>query len=246
MRKETDLNQVKDLAKTFLMLDIAETRMSPLIVRHPFTDTGIVAFRKEDGGIGQANLLEDKRELQKWRRQMTEQIDRSESAFHIHLMVTKPYRLAFLKYAQPYLSQKDFSEILNDAWVRSESPNNDPNVSQKELLAMFRDAEPTDLMDEDEYLQFKQLDDTVTVYRGVTSYNAEKVKALSWSLDYDKAKWFAHRFGEDGKVYEAQIDKEHILAYFNSRNEQEVIVDPKHLIDISEAEGMDDGFLLSQ
>lgn len=106
---------MKDLAKTFLMLDIAETRMSPLIVRHPFTDTGIVAFRKEDGGIGRANLLEDKRELQKWRRQMTEQIDRSESAFHIHLMVTKPYRLAFLKYAQPYLSQKDFSEILNDA-----------------------------------------------------------------------------------------------------------------------------------
>ena len=111
---------------------------------------------------------------------------------------------------------------------------------------MFRAAEPTDLMDEAEYLQFKQLDDTVTVYRSVTSYNAEKVKALQWSLNFDKAKWFAHRFGEDGKVYEAQIDKEHILAYFNSRNEQEVIVDPKHLIDISEAEGMDDGFLLSQ
>lgn len=246
MKKETNLNQVKDLAKTFLMLDIAETKMSPLIVKHPFTDTGIVAFRKDDGGIVQANLLEDKEELQKWRRHMVEQVDCSESAFHIHLMVTKPYRLAFLKYAQPYLSQKNFSEILNDAWVCSENPNSDPNVSQKELIAMFRAAEPTELMAEDEYLKFRQLDDTVTVYRGVTEYNADKVKALSWSLEYEKAEWFAHRFGENGKVYEAQIAKEHILAYFNNRNEQEVIVDPKQLMEISDAEEMDDGFLLSQ
>ena len=143
MKKET---QVKDLAKTFLMLDIAETKMSPLIVKHPFTDTGVIAFRKDDGSIGQANLLEDQTQLQKWRRQMARQIDRSESAFHIHLMVTKPYRLTFLKYTQPYLSKKDFLEMLNDAWVRSENPNSDPNVSQKELLAMFRATESTDLM----------------------------------------------------------------------------------------------------
>lgn len=80
----------------------------------------------------------------------------------------------------------------------------------------------------------------------MTSYNADNVKALSWSLDYEKAAWFAHRFGEEGKVYEAQIAKEHIFAYFNSRNEQEVIVDPKHLINTSDAEDMDDGFILSQ
>ena len=246
MKKETNLNQVKDLAKNFLMLDIAETKMSPLIVKHPFTDTGVIAFRKDDGSIGQANLLEDQTQLQKWRRQMARQIDRSESAFHIHLMVTKPYRLTFLKYAQQYLSNKDFSEMLNDAWVRSENPNSDPNVSQKELLAMFRAAQPTDLMEEDEYLKFRQLDDIVTVYRGVAEYNAENIKALSWSLDYDKARWFALRFGENGKVYEAQIAKEHIFAYFNSRIEQEVIVDPKHLMNISDTEDMDDGFILSQ
>ena len=210
MKKATDLNEVKDWATTLLLLDMEKTKMSPFIVKHPFTDTGVIALRNPDGGIGQANLLEDKEELQKWRRHMAEQIDRSKSAFHIHLMVTKPYRLTFLKYIQPHLSQKDFSEILNDAWTRSENPNSDPNVSQEELLAMFQTADPTALMDEDEYLQFKQFDDTVTVYRGVTSYNAENIKALSWSLDYDKAAWFAHRFGEDGTVYEAQIAKEHM------------------------------------
>ena len=95
------------------------------------------------------------------------------------------------------------------------------------------------LMNEDEYDEFQALDNTVTVYRGVTSHNAKNVKALSWTLSYDTADWFAHRFGEDGTVYEAQIDRRHIYAYFNRRNEHEVIVDPKYLMDITEAETMD-------
>ena len=43
----------------------------------------------------------------------------------------------------------------------------------------------------------------------------------------------------------AKIAKEHILAYLNSRNEQEVIVDPMHLMEISEAQEMDGGLSLS-
>ena len=73
MGKGTNLTQVKDWAKTFLLLDIEETKMSPFIVKHPFTDTGVIALRNPDGSIGQANLLEDKAELQKWRRHMAEQ-----------------------------------------------------------------------------------------------------------------------------------------------------------------------------
>lgn len=36
-----------------------------------------------------------------------------------------------------------------------------------------------------------------------------------------------------GTVYEAQISKAHIHAVFLNRGESEVIVDPKHLIDIA-------------
>ena len=57
MGKGTNLTQVKDWAKTFLLLDIEETKMSPFIVKHPFTDTGVIALRNPDGSIGQANLL---------------------------------------------------------------------------------------------------------------------------------------------------------------------------------------------
>lgn len=55
-------------------------------------------------------------------------------------------------------------------------------------------------------------------------------------MDYDKAEWFAKRFGEAGIVYEAQIEKAHILAYFNRRNESEIIVDPEYLLAIEETQ----------
>lgn len=85
----------------------------------------------------------------------------------------------------------------------------------------------------------------MTVYRGVTSFNADNVKALSWTLDQETAEWFAHRFGEDGTVYEALISKEHIYAYFGGRNEAEVIVDPKHLMDITEVQDISNGFTMT-
>lgn len=96
-------------------------------------------------------------------------------------------------------------------------------------------------MDEEELREFSELDDTVTVYRGVTSHNAKNTKALSWTLDRKTAEWFAHRFGEEGTVYEAQIDKEHICALFTGRNESEVIVDPRYLREIAVNQELEQG-----
>ena len=100
---------------------------------------------------------------------------------------------------------------------------------------MFKATSPEYLMDAEELMQLQEMDDTVTIYRGVTSHNQKNIKALSWTLDRDKAEWFAHRFDEEGTVYEAQIDKENILALFNGRNEAEVIVDPRYLKNIMES-----------
>ncbi|MBQ7827928.1 MAG: hypothetical protein IJY39_07065 [Clostridia bacterium] len=239
MKTVTDLGEIKKLARMFVHLDIQNTEYSPLIVKHPFTDSGMVAYRTEDGGIAQADITSDPEALKLWQDEKIRQIKEARTPHEISFMITKSYSLAFLKYAAPHLSSKDLSEMLADVWVRTESPNNDPNMSKNRLLSLFKKAVPKFLMNDDEYDEFQALDDTVTVYRGVTSHNAKNVKALSWTLNYDTADWFAHRFGEDGTVYEAQIDREHIYAYFNRRNEHEVIVDPKYLMDITEAETMD-------
>lgn len=239
MNSSTNLGEIKKLARMFVYFDIHDTEYSPLIVKHPFTDSGVVAYRTDDGGIAQADITADPAALKLWQEEKLRQIKEARTPHEISFMVTKSYSLAFLKYAAPHLSNQDLSEMIADVWVRTESPNNDPNISKNRLLSLFKKAEPKFLMNEDEYDEFQALEDTVTVYRGVTSQNAKNVKALSWTLNYDTADWFAHRFGEDGTVYEAQIDREHIYAYFNRRNEHEVIVDPKYLMDITEAETME-------
>ena len=231
MRKQTDLDEIKRTAINLLHTDIYETPYSPMIVKHPFADTGLTALPDGNGGITMINLMEEDAQ-NRWRQTMAQSINKANSAYEIYMMTNKPYSLTFLKYTSPYLSKADFSKILADAWIRSENPNCDTNVSKSKLISMFKQADPHELMLEDELRQYEELDDTVTVYRGVTSHNAKNIKALSWTLDREKAEWFAHRFNEDGTVYEAEIDKQHILALFNGRNESEVIVDPKFLMDI--------------
>ena len=44
MKTATDLREIKKLARMFVMLDIQNTEYSPLIVKHPFTDRGMVAY----------------------------------------------------------------------------------------------------------------------------------------------------------------------------------------------------------
>ena len=243
MRNETDLNRVKWVAKQLVMIEPDLTEFSPVVVQHPFTSSGMVAI-PSDEGIKHVDITKSPEELVSWQNYMKAQIDEAKSAYHIYMMINKPYSMTFLKFAKPHLSQKDFSEILADAWIRSENPNLDKNFKQKELLQMFKDAAPHILMDKDEQKQLVELDDTVTVYRGVTTYNAKNIKALSWTLEQKTAEWFANRFGEDGTVYEAQIPKQHIYALLNGRGESEVIVDPKYLTDITEAPIMEEDITL--
>jgi len=242
VRRETDLEQLKRLAKTFLYFDIQLTDFSPLIVKHPFTTSGITGLRGDDGGIVMADLVNNPEDMDRWRAAVSAQLDEADSAFQLHMMVDKSYALGFLKYAEPYLSEKDFGQILSSAWIANEAPNSDPNISKHRFVRMFRATSPEYLMDAEELSQLQEMDDTVTIYRGVTSHNQTSIKALSWTLDRDKAEWFAHRFGEEGTVYEAQIDKENILALFNGRNEAEVIVDPRHLKNIIESPEPVQGF----
>ena len=241
MRKKTDLAKVKRTAHLFLDLDVQLTDYSPMVVSHPFTNSGIVGFRDDDGNISFGNLIENPTNLTRWRQHVGEQIDQSETAYEIFLLINKSYYLAFLKYAAPALSENDLGQMLSSAWILNEMPNQDPNISKGELVNLFRSVSLEYLMDKEEFQQYQELEDPVTIYRGVTSYNAKNISALSWTLDRDTAEWFAHRFGEEGTVYEAQIQKSHILAFFGGRNESEVIVDPKHLEQIMEAPELEMG-----
>ena len=159
---ETNLAALKTLAHTLLWFDIQPTKLSPLVVKHPFTDSGLVGIRNEDGSLSAGNLLDDPGALHSWRENVRQQINEAETAAGLLLLVTKPYRLGYLKLAAPYLCEQDAALFLSYAWISTESPNDDPNLSKRNLLDMFRSIDPHRLMNEGEYDLFRRLDDVMT------------------------------------------------------------------------------------
>ena len=236
---KTDLQRVKSLVKALLFMEPELTEYAPVIIHHPFTSSGMVGLQDEQGNLRIGNIVESQEDRKQWQQQMVKIIDDTNDVFRLYHMIEKPYVLGFLKFAAPNLSKADFSTILADAWIRSEQPNHDPNLSQRKLLAMFRAADPKILMDAEEREKLEALGDTVTVYRGVHSAKSNGVKAMSWTLDQDIAEWFAGRYGRQGCVYEAKIEKAHICALFLGRNESEVILNPKYLTDITQVQTME-------
>ena len=79
----------------------------------------------------------------------------------------------------PYLYPHSLSEAerLNEEELWQD--NRDAEVSHTQLTEMFRHSDPAALMDEAEQAQLAELDDTVTVYRGVTTINSDNLLALS-------------------------------------------------------------------
>lgn len=236
---KTNLAEVKRLAKVLLNMEPELTEYAPVIIHHPFTTSGMVGLQDDRGNVRIGNIVESQEDRKQWQKQMSRIIDDASDVFGLYHKIEKPYVLGFLKFAAPNLSKADFSTILADAWIRSEQPNHDPNLSQSKLLAMFRAADPTILMTDKERESLDALGDTITVYRGVHSGKSNGIRALSWTLDMDKAAWFAGRYGRQGKVFEARIEKKHICALFLDRGESEVILNPKYLMDISQVQTME-------
>lgn len=131
-------------------------------------------------------------------------------------------------------SQRDWFECMRLVWTTSEnlylnkscwlSFLNHPNVEKDKWL-----------MEKQELTFLRSLPDTFTVYRGCP---VNKVNGLSWTLDRDKALWFANRFNFASRmppfdreccVVTGTVKKTDVFAYFNSRHESEIVVAPSNV-----------------
>lgn len=118
MRKETDLAKIKAVAHTFLVMDIQPTAHAPVVVSHPFTNSGFVGVRDVEGNLAIADLLNKPEDCCLWREQIGQYIDQADSAYQVFLLLNKPYMLTFLKYTAPSLSERDLGQILANAWMK--------------------------------------------------------------------------------------------------------------------------------
>ena len=59
---------------------------------------------------------------------------------------------------------------------------------------------------------------------------------LSWTLSKEVAEWFASRFENDGEIIEKTVHKTEVIAYFNDRDEEEIVLDIKRVLKREKAE----------
>lgn len=217
----------QEVSKMLLNQPLVETDFSPAIVIHPYFSSGNVFM---DGEF--VDILNNEENLSKARKQYEEIIDNANSYMDLFVLLREPYYLTFLKYAKDTMDARNFSELLGYAWVTMENPNMDANVSIDEALKMFSHSMPLYLMEKEDYEKWCELTDPshgvanqdIVVYRGVAK--GRTPNGISWTQSLEKAKWFASRFGDDGYVLKGTCHRRDIKAYFNTRNEDEIVVKP--------------------
>lgn len=204
--------------------------LSPIRVSHPFIEEG-VSFNLKTGEV--INLIEDEKVLKKEKGLRLKRM-KNMSPMQIVFCVSKPYRMLYLSLAFPYLTKKERSEIMHEVWISVENINNNVNVSQMETLKMLRNCNKKYLMGQENYEAYENLPDTFVVYRGLQE-NAQE-DGLSWTLSKDVAEWFASRFENNGEIIEKTVHKAEVIAYFNDREEEEIILDIKKVLRREKAE----------
>lgn len=167
-------------------------------------------------------LLDNKQKATK------EALDKCEWSRFIYLH-ERPYRLDALHYVlvtyDDDIDDNTFWSLVSDVWIDTE--NAWQNIgSWSEIFASDR-ASQHSLMNEDELQLFHSLPDTLTIYRGCRRDINED--GLAWTLDEQRAHWFAERFSnDDGVVLTRTVSKKDVVALFTRRGEQEVIVLPEY------------------
>jgi hypothetical protein len=136
-------------------------------------------------------------------------------------LIEKPFRVTsfseLVKQNKIKRLSKKYWKILSFLWTDSE------NIFQNKELwdDLLKDKTNSHFfMSKKDLNFFNSLENEFMVYRGYTHWE----NGYSYSLDKERAVFFANRFGQNGKVKEMLVKKEDVFAYTNSREENEIII----------------------
>lgn len=137
----------------------------------------------------------------------------------------KPYRLQAIWNIHQYLTPEEYWPLVAEVWMNVEN-----HWQYKALLPRLFKAKPRRyqliMTDEERTILEGHQDNILTIYRGHQRKNS---RGWSWTFSPSRAEWFAKRFSQDGKwtIAEAQIDRRLVIAFFNRRGENEIVVNPR-------------------
>lgn len=149
------------------------------------------------------------------------------------MWIERPWRLKWV-YENRELIKKNagleaFYAIVSETYSDTE---NACQLKDEALELFYYGNQPLLMMDSDEKAGFGQLPNELKIYRGVCLNkmdNKHDFLGCSWTMDYEKAKWFAERRGFKNNqyplVYSLTVNKEDVLSYFTRRDEDEILID---------------------
>lgn len=138
----------------------------------------------------------------------------------------RPYRLMAFRNICRELKDRQYWELLGNIYTDTE------NFWQErdgwiECLTVDRKAR-THLMDAAERARKNSLPARITAYRGYCEDG--QLDGISWTLDPSVAQFFATRLAQtdqDCFIATTEIRKRDVIAYFDGRNEDEIVVLPE-------------------
>lgn len=166
------------------------------------------------------NQFEKARKSKKWAKMLA--------------ITERPHRLdMFIEHIGHRLSDAEYWEMLSGIYADTENPQQQYRTWHHALFVERKGTDSSTFMTPEERAFFKTLPETLTIYRGVGTAHT---KGLSYTLDYDRAVWFARRFPtvyKNPHVVTCQVEKRHTLGYLSGRNEEEIVCDPKYLQNVT-------------
>lgn len=160
----------------------------------------------------------------------------AEQNWHSYVFIhERAYRLwAFMKISDEITDDCAYWDLLGDIWTDTENAYQ-AYEDWEWMLSSERPCRES-MMSEEEQKFLVGLPDEIEIYRGYNAQADEEphggLDGFSWTLDRQKAEWFAERFSShrgQAFVATALVSKEDVIAYFNDRNESEIIVLPEHV-----------------
>lgn len=211
---KTDLQSIKDKAIALLYIEPEPIPELPIFLTHPYFESRATVLPNSNKFV---DIIDDSEALQIVRDDLQAKINNADTVAKVFMFLRPQYRLTLFKYTNQYMSPEDFKEVLLFSWIMVEHPLKDINVTKSEMISWFRKVG-----------YVSNLSGVVTIFRGVGS---EKYSdGISWTLSKSKAEWFATRFTDNGIIYSAKVKSKDILYYISERGEEEIIVDPKKLM----------------
>ena len=143
----------------------------------------------------------------------------------VFMLVEKPFRLNWLEENIDLIKDdKQYYNFLKDAYMMTEFPMNGFS-NYRDLLDLFYARKNSKLMlDKDELKLLNSLPNEVKIWRGVKVDDVldDDNIGLSFTLNKDKAIWFAERFAQAGVsqaiLIEAVVKRDDILSIFEGNN----------------------------